>query len=166
MESEWTVTRQCQWPEGASVVEISGGGLDYTNPDALVQKYPGEFETYTDPREAALVALEICKLWREDGEIEATVGIGATGGMTMPFDEAEDAEVVKWGQETYKKLEKCPTCGEVVEGLKKWFGAGLYCLDGDFIPYDDDVKYCSQRCAEKASSFDEEDEEVEDEENG
>ena len=33
------VTRQLQWPEGKRVVEVSVGGIDYVNPDALVAKY-------------------------------------------------------------------------------------------------------------------------------
>lgn len=159
MESGWTVTRQSQWPDCDPVVEISSGGLDYTNPDALVEKYPGEFETFRDPREAAAAALEICRLWRLDGEVAAKVGIGATCGMTMPFDSCEDAEVEKWGLGVYETLEKCSACGEIVEGLEEWYLAGHCYPDGEFIPYDDGEKYCSQHCAEKASSFDSEDEE-------
>ena len=34
----YTITRQRQFPEGTPVVEVSSGGLDYTNPDALVAK--------------------------------------------------------------------------------------------------------------------------------
>ena len=35
----FTVTRQRQFPDGENVVEVSAGGLDYTNPDALGAKY-------------------------------------------------------------------------------------------------------------------------------
>ena len=52
MHDTYVVTRQIQWPEGKHVVEISAGGFDYTNPDALVAKYPGEFGEFCDPREA------------------------------------------------------------------------------------------------------------------
>ena len=38
----FTVTRQRQWPGGECVVEVSVGTMDYTNPDALVGKYPDE----------------------------------------------------------------------------------------------------------------------------
>ena len=62
----WTVTRQRQWPDGANLVEISAGGLDYTNPDALSARYPGEFSTFDDPREAVEVALDIVRAWRRD----------------------------------------------------------------------------------------------------
>ena len=82
----YTVTRQLQWPDGTPVVEISAGGMDYTNPDALSAKYPGEFETFDDPEEAAQAALQILALWRADGQPEAQPAYGATGGMTMPFD--------------------------------------------------------------------------------
>jgi len=37
----WTVTRQRQWPDGVDIVEVSAGGIDYTNPDALCAKYDG-----------------------------------------------------------------------------------------------------------------------------
>ena len=45
-ENMYTVTRQCQWPDGDNVVEVSVGGIDYCNPDALSPKYAGEFEEY------------------------------------------------------------------------------------------------------------------------
>jgi len=38
----YTVTRQIQWPDGTPVVEVSEGDINYTNPDALKEKYPGE----------------------------------------------------------------------------------------------------------------------------
>ncbi|MDP2953439.1 MAG: hypothetical protein Q8O76_09010, partial [Chloroflexota bacterium] len=106
----YTVTRQRQWPDGTPVVEVSAGGLDYTNPDALVAKYPGEFQTYDDPREAVNVAIAICEAWRKDGEPEAQVGYGATGGMTMPFDACPYEEARAWAQERYEALPKCDRC--------------------------------------------------------
>jgi len=62
----YAVTRQSYWPEGQLAVEVAGGGLDYCNPDALVGKYPGEFEEFLDPREAVKTAIEICREWRAD----------------------------------------------------------------------------------------------------
>lgn len=94
----FTVTRQLQWPTGDAVVEISSGGLDYTNPDALVQEYAGEFETYDDPQEAVEVAIAICRAWRKDKRPDAKVGIGATGGMTMPFDTCSFNEAREWAR--------------------------------------------------------------------
>jgi len=94
----YTVTRQRQWPEGTPVVEISRGGLDYTNPDALSPKYPGEFRTYDDPRDAVEVAIAICRAWRKDGQRDAMVGVGATLGMTMPFDPITFQEAREWAR--------------------------------------------------------------------
>jgi hypothetical protein len=148
----YTVTRQLQWPEGTAVVEISSGGIDYTNPDALVAKYPGEFDEFENPVEAVETAITICKSWRNDGTRKAKVGIGATGGMTMPFDTGTFRDARKWAKATYENLEKCPTCGSVVEDLKEWYQAGTYYQDC-FLPSDDGYKYCSESCAEKASEF-------------
>jgi len=150
----YTVTRQLQWPEGTAIVEISKGSLDYTNPDALAAKYPGEFTEFSDPVEAVETAIEICRSWRNDGKRNASLGIGATGGMTMPFDTCTFKDARKWAKETNKKLEKCPACGEIVEDLKEWYVAGEYTSNG-FYPFDDGYKYCSEYCANKASDWEE-----------
>jgi hypothetical protein len=154
----YTITRQLQWPEGIPVVEISDGDIDYTNPDALATKYPGEFETFDDPIETVDTAIEICKSWRGDGEKKARIGIGATGGMTMPFDTCTFKDAKQWAKDIYKTLEKCPACNAIVENLKEWWQAGLFTSTG-FFPYDDGYKYCSEHCAEKASEFEQEESE-------
>lgn len=148
----YTVTRQLQWPEGTAVVEVSNGGLDYTNPDALVAKYSGEFEEFLSPVEAVETAIDICRSWRNDGKKSAKVGIGATGGMTLPFDTCSFKDAQLWARKTEEGLQKCPTCGKIVEDLKEWYLAGTYTKDG-FYPNDDGEKYCSEYCAEKASEF-------------
>jgi len=149
----WTITRQIQWPEGDPVVEVSEGGIDYTNPDALVAKYPGEFDEFKDPQEAVDTAIEICRAWVKDGEKKAKIGVGATGGMTMPFNGGTFQEARKWAKETWEKLEKCPTCEEVVEDVQEWWQAGEW-IGNEFYPFDHlDEKYCSEYCAEKASIF-------------
>lgn len=148
----YTVTRQIQWPDGDPVVEVSEGGVDYTNPDALVAKYAGEFEEFKDPRDAVEAAISICREWRKDGKKNAKVGIGATGGMTMPFDTCTFKEAKEWADSVYKKLQRCPTCGEITEDLREWWQAGEYFAD-DFLPNDDGEKYCSEFCAEKHSIF-------------
>lgn len=148
----YTVTRQIQWPDGTPMVEVSEGGIDYTNPDALVAKYPGEFQEFRDPREAVETAIKICQAWRKDGEPRAEIGIGATGGCTMPFDSIAFKEAKDWANTTWDKLEKCPTCGKVMEDAKEWWEAGEY-LGGKFFSYQDGDKYCSEFCAEKASEF-------------
>lgn len=148
----YTITRQCQWPEGNNVVEISYGGIDYTNPDALVSKYPGEFETFDNPIDAANTAIEICKAWRNDGTKDAKVGVGSTGGYTMPFEVSTFKEVREWSKKEFDTLEKCPICNAIVQDLKEWYLAGFY-SDSGFFPYDDGYKYCSESCATKNSDY-------------
>ncbi len=148
----YTVTRQLQWPGGDPMVEVSEGGIDFTNPDALVEKYEGEFKEFESPVEAVKVAIKICRAWRKDGERRARVGVGATGGMTIPFEAGSFSEVRKWSEKVNEKLEKCPACGSVVEDLKEWWQAGEF-IGNDFMPYDDGYKYCSECCAEKNSTI-------------
>lgn len=147
----WTVTRQIQWPDGTPVVEISAGGLDYSNPDALVEKYPGEFKVFDDPREAVETAIAICRAWRNDGKKKAKVGHGATGGMTLPFDTCTFQKAQAWAKKRYTELPKCDQCGELLPE-KPWHHPDL-----------DDERFCREYCAEQryAEVFPEvEDEEV------
>lgn len=136
----YTVTRQRQWPEGTPVVEISSGGIDYTNPDALVKKYQGEFETFDDPREAATAAIAICNAWRKDRASKAKVGHGATGGMTMPFDPTTFRDLLRWAKKVFKSLPKCDRCGELLPA--KYYT----------VPELDDERFCREYCAEMAAS--------------
>ena len=101
----YIVTRQCQWPTGELVVEISTGGWDYINPDALVEKYPGEFVEFNDPREAVEAAIAIAKAWQKD-EPGKNIGIaaGCTGGYTMPFEPQSIEELKRWADEEYAQL--------------------------------------------------------------
>ena len=62
----YVVTRQNYYYSGLKVVEIASGGIDGSGPDALCQKYAGEFTVYADPREAAQTAIEIARQWRKD----------------------------------------------------------------------------------------------------
>ncbi len=153
----YTVTRQIQWPEGSSVVEVSLGGIDYCNPDALVAKYEGEFEEFKDPREAVETAIKITKQWREDGEKTASVGIGATGGMTMPFETIGFREARKWANKRYNSLKKCPACGEIIASKQELWSSGIITKDGHFISSEEFV-YCSERCAEKNSVYEDKEE--------
>jgi hypothetical protein len=102
----FTVTRQIQWLDGTPIVEVSSGGRDYTNPDALSPQYPGEFETYDDPVEAVEVAISICRAWRKAGKMAAKIGHGATGGMTMPFDPCTFEEARNWAKQRREKLSR------------------------------------------------------------
>ena len=145
----YTVTRQIQWPEGTPMVEVSAGGIDYTNPDALVVMYPGEFEAYDDPREVATTAIEICRAWCRDGERRAKVSHGATGGMTMPFDSCTYDELRSWAERAYQELRKCDRCGDVLP-------------QRHYVhPEVDDEAFCSEYCAEEAARSTRETEEPE-----
>jgi hypothetical protein len=140
----WTVTRQHQWPDGNFVVEVSAGGIDYCNPDALGKKYPGEFEEYVSKVAAVEAAITIAKAWRRDcPKREIEIATGGTGGMTMPFSGEELSEEVfaalrKKAAEADEKLPKCDHCGEILS--EKWHNN----FDGDFV-------YCSENCASVAA---------------
>jgi len=138
---KWFVSRQCYWgvePNEQNVVEIASGGCDYANPDMLVEKYNGEAETYTDPREAVTAAIEIAKQWKKDCP-SLTIGIahGFTGGYTMPFEASEVKELKDWAEKTYQELPKCDRCGDLLP--KEHY----------ILPEDPDVKFCREYCAEK-----------------
>jgi hypothetical protein len=111
----YAVTRQSYWPDGQLAVEVAGGGLDYCNPDALVAKYPGEFEEFLDPRKAVKTAIEICRKWRADlkGTRQGwpTVRVGYTGGFTIPFEEGTFAHARAWAEKEWESLAKCTRCG-------------------------------------------------------
>ena len=155
----YTVTRQNQWPEGAFVVEVSAGSLDYTNPDALTARYAGEFETYQDAREAIETAIDIAETWQQDilnaRRLDTVfLGFGATGGFTMPFDTLPLTPAVKRylrnvARHRYNAAEKCDGCGAILPEKNK-----RYTLFGE---YDDGAEYCSEACAEKAYYQHEED---------
>ena len=112
-------------------------GLDYCNPDALCKKYEGEFETFTDPREAVRTAIAICKAWRRDGKRSARVAVGATSGYTMPFEPTTFNQVLAWADGEYNQLPKCAQCGELM-GKERYGNHEL----GEF-------ECCSENCAEK-----------------
>lgn len=137
----YIVTRQLQCPNGAAVVEISEGGWDYVNPDALVEKYPGEFEEFKDPREAVKTAIAVAKRWREDEpELEIGIGAGYTGGYTMPFEPQEIDDLKKWADEEYLRLPRCARCGEILES------------DSTIFVEEFDEMFCSQFCVDNAYS--------------
>jgi hypothetical protein len=122
----YTVTRQSQWSnDGEYVVEISMGGIDYTNPDALVAKYPGEFETFTTGLLPAVeAAIEIAEAWKADEAKRKEprkifIGVGATGGYTMPFDGVSACKtnykrLLREAKKHDAQLPRCPVCGEIL----------------------------------------------------
>lgn len=121
------ITRQRQWPDGNNVVEVSRGGIDYTNPDALGKLFKGEFEEIADPREAIRTAIGIAKAWQlREPDTKIEIATGYTAGMTMPFSgEAVRLENGEWNEplfdalqdkadEEYEKCPKCDHCGEIL----------------------------------------------------
>lgn len=157
MKPVWYVSRQVYYgvdPEDQNVVEIAYGGLDYSGADALVSKYHGEGEEYADPREAVKAAMYVALMWRADAPHKTiSVAQGCTLGFTLPFEPQDTKELMEWAEERWNALQKCPTCGEVMEGATEWYRAGAWFRD-DFQPFDDGDKYCSEHCAEKASTWD------------
>lgn len=144
-----TVTRQINTYEGTKCVEISAGCIDYANPGALVKAYPGEFETYDDPRNAVEAAIQIAQLWQKDSKDEILIDHGATGGGTMFFDgqELSDetfAELREWANTIWESQEKCSGCGGLLG--KERYGRH------DTGEYD----FCSEYCAEQFYFNDEE----------
>lgn len=134
----YTVTRQLQWPAGQHMVEVSYGSLDYTNPDALSARYPGEFKTFHDPREAVETAITIQEQWQHDTKDKKVhIGVGDTMGMTMPFEADTPEAVTKWAEKEYESLTKCPRCGDVIEDD-----------EGYTIEMLEEVLFCSEQCAE------------------
>jgi len=149
--SKWFVSRQCYWGvEEPYVVEIAGGGLDYANPDMIVEKYPGEGKEYTDPREAVGAALSIAEAWKKD-DPDLTIGVacGYTGGNTLPFEPGSAKELKAWAEKVYADLPRCIQCGEVLG-------------EGRFLDVESEPTLCSERCAEAHHAFEDEDEEKED----
>jgi hypothetical protein len=137
----FTVTRQRQWPDGTEIVEVSSGGLDYTNPDALGEKYPGEFQEFASPIDAVETAIEIARAWRKDAHKRIPVGVGSTHGMTMPFDSGTFRDARLWAKELYAKLPKCAGCNEPMQDetwhADDWSG----------------LTYCSETCATREAEF-------------
>ena len=137
------VSRQSYWgvdPEDQNVVEIAAGGIDYANPDMLVSKYPGEGQTYDDPREAVTAAIVIAKAWKKDQpKLKIGIAHGFTGGYTMPFEKGSLKDLRKWAAQAYEALPKCDGCGGLM-GKEKWHSTE-----------DPDLgNFCSERCAERA----------------
>lgn len=140
--NEFTVTRQKRWGEEHPTVEITQGGIDYTGPDALSQKYIGEFETFTNMTEAVETAISIAKAWQADSDEEIHIGCGFTHGTSMPLD-CEPANedtyntLIAGAKEFDENLPKCAQCGDFL-GKNKYGNA-------DTGEYD----CCSEHCAEQ-----------------
>lgn len=150
------VSRQRYWPDGDLVVEIASGGVEYSNPDMLVEKYGklGEGLETNDPREALEAAIAVRDAWNADlkavyEEIEAPtardpnffysrVEIGYTMGMTMPFESyPSDDDLREWAEKAWENTPKCDQCGEPLPEEPD-----------RYVLYDyPDFLFCSDNCA-------------------
>lgn len=151
------VSRQHYWGvsdddgETPYMVEIAIGGGDYSNPDMLGTQYPllGEGQEFYNPVEAASAAIRVYQAWKSDHpELPIGIDYGFTGGMTMPFEGSNEAQVMEWAQKRLESLPKCDQCG--------------VCLPKEYYTlndYGDDCKYCSEYCADRAYIAMQEDEE-------
>jgi len=137
MKAKFFVSRQIYWLENTPVVEVAEGGLDYANPDMLVEKYPGERAEFNDPVEAVKTAIDICRLWRRDGEKNAKVAIGFTGGNTIPFEPVSFKEALKIAKKIAEKLPKCGYCGDFID-------------PDEPLELDTGEVFCSEYCFERA----------------
>ena len=129
---KYFVSRQKYWPHGDLVVEVATGGRDYSNPDMLVPKFPGEASEHHDPREAVSVAIRIADAWKvESGRTDIEVRTGYTHGFTAPFENGSYEDARQWAQKQYEQLEKCEACGSLIED--DWytdsFGEGKFCSE-------------------------------------
>ena len=141
---KFTVTRQHRYHDGYKIVEVSQGGIDYANPDALCKKWQGEMEEYTGMTAAVEAAIGIAKAWQETTTDQIFIGVGATHGMTMEFDALElteetfDALLAK-AEKFDENLPKCEHCGDILTGNN--YG---------HIFNNGETPYCSDYCAEMA----------------
>lgn len=140
--AKFVVTRQKYWPEGECVVEIAQGGREYCNPDALVARYSGEFDEFTSLVEAVETAISIAEAWKQDTKEPIGIGMGCTGGMTIPFEsQPANEDAYSDFREKAKKFDEgrpcCPVCGELLE-------EETYSHE-----FSDDNRFCSEYCRDK-----------------
>ena len=111
---------------------------------------------YDSPVEAAEAALTIAKQWKADEPCDViNVAHGFTGGYTMPFEGDTAEHILAWARETYDNLDKCGHCGEIMpDGATKW--ASVHWIGEDAFP-NEEYDYCSEQCAERASTWEDDD---------
>lgn len=153
--NEFIVTRQQYCHSGELVVEIAQGGRDYCNADALVERYPGEFEVYDSLVEAVEIAISIAEAWKWDTDKPVLIALGCTHGMTIPFEgqpagEEAYAALREQAKQHDESLPRCSICGDI--------------LKEEYFSHDfSDDKFCSEYCCDKAAAdFAEEEEEDDD----
>ena len=115
------------------------------NGDMLRSDYKGESEfrhAYYDPREAAEIAILICRSWQRD-EPHTQIGIsvgGADGYYPMDID-----EVRQWAAGQIAMMPRCEWCGEIIYNNAVKWAAGrhaqvcLFCSMGCIREHQDDI---------------------------
>ncbi len=147
--SVFTVTRQCRWPDGENIVEVTQGGIDWSGLDALVKKYPGEFEEFEGMTAAVETAIEIAKQWQKDCPNKViNIACGNTHGMGLFLEEQEVSdevckEMLAEAKAFDDKLPKCVQCGETIFSEEKWYPTDE--MDNEHY------QCCSEHCAEELS---------------
>jgi hypothetical protein len=141
----FTVTRQIRWIDGLYIVEISQGGIEYTNPDALIPEYSGEYEEYVGMEAAVQAAIEIARLWKKDvnRNKKIYIAVGCTYGTSAQFNTEPDTEKVfqrllKEAKAFDEKLPKCVRCGDLLTGEN---------YRNDLCEFEE-YPFCSENCAE------------------
>ncbi len=139
----YIVTRQKYWPNGDKVVEITSGGRDSIGPDALVEKYPGEWEEFDDPNEALDAARIIHNLWYDVDKDILGIGIGDTWGGSLPLEPTDprDEALDRWAKVQFDALERCDHCGEIFRDNERFCDIELGIDFGMF---------CSEYCCAEA----------------
>lgn len=137
----FTVTRQHRWSDGLKIVEVSQGGIDYANPDALAKKWQGEFDEFTGMTAAVEAAIGIAKAWQETTTDQIFIGVGATHGMTMEFDalslnEKNFDDLLTKAEKFDENLPRCGHCGDILTSR-------------NYRHEFSDDEFCSEYCAEQ-----------------
>lgn len=116
-------------------VEIAVGGLDHAGPDMYPISFSamGEGHEFNDPKEALRAARLILWAWLAvNHKIEISIVI--MGGDLD--DHPSSAQLDEWANTERKKLTKCDQCRKVIGG-------------DPYVLFDvDDVRFCSEVCAE------------------
>ena len=139
--TKYFVSRQHYYYSGDLVVEIAGGGLDYSGADMLTPRYRnlGEGGEYTNPVEAGEVAITICEQWRRDcPEEEINVVAGFSHGFTAEFEPSDFAAIREEMKAALEEMPKCDYCGGVI-----YEGEGWRLVD------EPDLEFCSRYCTEE-----------------
>jgi hypothetical protein len=146
MSMQWYVSRQHYYYQQCYVVEIAGGGIDYSGSDMLCTQYrnEGEGQEYKNPKEAAQAAIKIRDAWiRDDKECLSTtprIVFGSTGGIFTELEVDEDLsdeELLAKVDRIESKLPKCERCGEPL-------GEQTYSHE-----YSPGELFCSEFCADR-----------------